>query len=145
MNGKELKALRIKKGWTQVHLSNKTGIPPGTIGRLESTGQDIKKVDMMAKFDEIFKNEESDRNITKENNLLVKGENTPTHNVNSNDAAFINRKENVNKGLTLSDGGRRGDFYHALPQKGDTASGSDDWKQLYFNQQEQIKLFEKCI
>jgi len=46
MNGLELKKLREQKGITQKQLSDETGIPQSTISRIESTGEEIKKVDV---------------------------------------------------------------------------------------------------
>src|SRR5687768_7768513 len=44
MNGFELRDLRKSKMLTQEELANKSGVPKGTISRLESTGEEIKKL-----------------------------------------------------------------------------------------------------
>lgn len=58
MNGKDLKDLRIKKNISQRELSELTGVPLGTIGRLESSGEEIKKLQTNMVFEAFFKNEE---------------------------------------------------------------------------------------
>lgn len=35
MNGKELRAIRDKHGWTQVQLAEKLGVTPNTVARWE--------------------------------------------------------------------------------------------------------------
>lgn len=111
MNGIELKELRINKGLTQTQLADLTGIPQGTIGRIESTGQDIKKVGMLNRFLEVFKNEENGppANFTKLHSTTEPGE-----------------------------------FYKALPESKKLKDG-EEWKTLYFNQQEQIKLLAQQV
>jgi len=59
MNGKELKELRKDRGLTQTQLAELTGIPLGTIGRLEASGDDIKKIDLLGKIADLFKIETS--------------------------------------------------------------------------------------
>jgi transcriptional regulator with XRE-family HTH domain len=57
VNGKELKELRISRGLSQQMLADATGIPKGTIGRIEASGEEIKKVDVSNTLIQYFKNE----------------------------------------------------------------------------------------
>lgn len=59
MNGKELKELRKIFKITQSELAEKAGVPLGTIGRVEASGDDIKKVDVLVKLNDFFSNEEN--------------------------------------------------------------------------------------
>lgn len=58
LDGKTLKELRVKKGLSQQQLADLTGVPLGTIGRLETSNDEIKKVSTNRTFEEFFKNEE---------------------------------------------------------------------------------------
>jgi transcriptional regulator with XRE-family HTH domain len=64
VNGTELKSIRITKGVSQQELADATGIPKGTIGRIESTGEDIKKVEVLESLHNYF-NIETRRNSTR--------------------------------------------------------------------------------
>ncbi|WP_161964392.1 XRE family transcriptional regulator [Mucilaginibacter endophyticus] len=55
MNGTELRRLRIEKGISQQELADQTGIPKGTIGRLEASGAPISKVDVLTSINKFFK------------------------------------------------------------------------------------------
>lgn len=57
MNGADLKRLRIERGISQQELADATGVPKGTIGRLEASGGAISKVDVLSAFNKFFKNE----------------------------------------------------------------------------------------
>lgn len=57
MNGLDLKALREERGVSQQAVADATGIPKGTIGRIESTGHEIKTVKMLEALNKYFKNE----------------------------------------------------------------------------------------
>lgn len=57
MDGKKLKELRTARGISQQALADATGIPKGTIGRIEASGEDIKKVDVSNALLSYFKNE----------------------------------------------------------------------------------------
>ena len=47
MNGYELRDLRKAKNLTQEELSAQSGVPKGTISRIESTGEEIKKLNTL--------------------------------------------------------------------------------------------------
>lgn len=89
MTGQELKELRSLKGLTQDELAEATGIPQGTIGRIEASGEDIKKAENVKKLTLFFKteidvnkNSQSEENITqKDNNILNKKSEKPISSV----------------------------------------------------------------
>lgn len=58
MNGLDLKRLREEKGVSQQQLSEATGVKRGTIGRIEASGEEIKKVDVLTAFNKFFKTEQ---------------------------------------------------------------------------------------
>jgi transcriptional regulator with XRE-family HTH domain len=62
MTGDKLKELRDRKGITQLQLANETGVPLGTIGRIESKNEEIKKVEVLNAFKKFFKIEENQDN-----------------------------------------------------------------------------------
>lgn len=64
MNGKELKQLRVQKGLSQQRLADLSGIPLGTIGRIESSGEEIKKIQTADLLQKVFNNEEIRGNIS---------------------------------------------------------------------------------
>ena len=60
MNGKDLKKLREIFNITQLGLSEATSIPLGTIGRIEASGDEIKKIDVLHKITRFFNIEENE-------------------------------------------------------------------------------------
>jgi transcriptional regulator with XRE-family HTH domain len=55
VNGLDLKKLRTEKGISQQELADITGIPKGTIGRLEASGAAISKVEVLNSLNQYFK------------------------------------------------------------------------------------------
>lgn len=62
MNGETIKRLRKERGLTQTDLSIATGIPQGTLGRIESNNLEVKKVEQLKALTEFFKNGYTDHN-----------------------------------------------------------------------------------
>lgn len=54
MTGSEVKSLRKNKGITQEQLAIATGIPLGTLGRIESNNEQVKKVDVLNAINKFF-------------------------------------------------------------------------------------------
>ena len=57
MNGYKIKELRISKGLSQQALADAIGFPKGTIGRIEASGEEIKKIDLHNALVKYFNNE----------------------------------------------------------------------------------------
>ena len=54
MNGAELKQLREAKGVSQQVVADSTGVPKGTIGRIEASGEEIKKASVLQALSKYF-------------------------------------------------------------------------------------------
>jgi transcriptional regulator with XRE-family HTH domain len=95
VNGIDLKNLRTERGISQQALSDATGIPKGTIGRIEASGEEIKKVDVLNAINNYFKNEAYNRTAENINStkLLVnkhRTNNTTTPNETHNNESDYN-------------------------------------------------------
>ena len=82
MNGKDLKALRLKAGLSQQELADATGIKRGTLGRIEASGEEIKKVDVLRTLEDYFKNEQNEQ-------FLAQEPEKPSYNKVNSDAKFV--------------------------------------------------------
>lgn len=59
MNGEYIKRLRKERGLTQTELSIATGIPQGTLGRIEAKNEEVKKIEVLNSLVKFFKIENS--------------------------------------------------------------------------------------
>lgn len=99
MNGFDLKRLRKAKKLSQRELFEATGIPVGTIGRLESTGADIIKIETLNAINKFFKIEHSVAAEEKHSYELNEGNVSPGYNnkrPESNSTRIIMPSENGN-------------------------------------------------
>lgn len=134
MTGKELKKNRKLMGLTQAELAEKSGIPLGTIGRIESTDLRIKDVEKLEIFAKIFNNEDYHRIVTYkeiDNKLLSNNE----YNVKNGWSDIANDKPP--QGYLRND---------QVPERDVGVTPSpNEWRQLYFMQQEEINILNRKI
>lgn len=131
-----IKAKREAKGWSKKYLGDLVGVSSAAIGQYEK-GDNKPKIEVLLKLNKVFSYDfinDKEIDVSSENNedLSPKGHKKEP----KDDGDSFKDPKPVNHGLTY-------DENSTSPEKG--KAPSNEWKMLYFNQQEQIKLLNKQV
>lgn len=144
-----IKAKREAKGWSKKYLGDLIGVSSAAIGQYEK-GDNKPKVEVLLKLNKVFGYDfindkaidilsESDNQLSQKSNIDLKeivnkssinNENEVIGDFNLNDAKQVNHKLTYDENSTFPERGK---------------APYNEWRMLYFNQQEQIRLLNKQV